>query len=93
LGVEAAIVTNSVSVYPNPTRDAATLQFSLAQNSKVTIHLIDAVGRTVSALADGMMNQGAHQISIPTNNLAAGVYNISIQTEQGNLTQRLSVVK
>lgn len=93
VGVEAAIVKNSASVYPNPAREAATLEFSLAQNSKVTISLIDPLGRTVDVLADGMMSQGTQQISIPTNNLAAGVYNVSIQTEQGNLTQRLSVVK
>ncbi|MBS1630475.1 MAG: T9SS type A sorting domain-containing protein [Bacteroidetes bacterium] len=92
-GVANVINTNSVNLYPNPTADVANLEFSLAQNSKVTVSVMDAMGRTVSVLADGYMNQGAQKIQIPTANLAAGVYNISIRTEQGNLTQRLSVVK
>jgi hypothetical protein len=39
------------------------------------------------------MTAGAQHVNIPTTALAAGVYQISIQTEEGTLTQRLSVVK
>lgn len=92
-GVENVINTNTVALYPNPTSGVATLEFSLAHNSNVTVSVMDATGRTVSVLADGNMSQGTQKIQVPTANLAAGVYNISIRTEQGNLTQRLSVVK
>ncbi len=92
-GVENVLNASSVSLYPNPAREMAKLEFTLSQKSNVTINVTDALGRTVATVANGMMNQGVQSVDIPTANLSAGVYNVSIQTEEGNLTQRLSVVK
>ncbi len=92
-GVENVIANGQVSVYPNPAKDGATLEFLLNKSSVVAINVVDAVGRTVVVLANGTMQQGIQHISIPTATLAAGAYNIAIQTEEGTVTQRLSVVK
>jgi hypothetical protein len=92
-GVENIIATNTVSIYPNPAKESATLEFTLNKGGKVTVNVLDAVGRVISTVSNTTMQQGAQHVSIPTSTLAAGVYNISIQTEEGALTQRLSVVK
>ena len=93
LGVGNVISNNTVNLYPNPARETATLEFTMAKGGKVVVNVLDATGRTVAVAADATMAQGAQHVSIPTANLAAGVYNITIQTEEGTLTQRLSVVK
>jgi hypothetical protein len=93
LNVANVIAPNSVSVYPNPARESASLDFTLSKSGLVTVNVIDAVGRTVATVANGNMNQGAQHVTIPTSTLAPGVYNISIQTEEGAVTQRLAVVK
>lgn len=92
-GVETVINNSTVSLYPNPAKEAAALDFTLVKGGTVVVNVLDAVGRTVATVANGTMAAGAQHITIPTAALAAGVYNISIQTEEGTLTQRLSVVK
>jgi len=92
-GVGNVINSNSISLYPNPARESATLEFTLEKGGVVAVNVLDAVGRTVANVANTAMAQGAQHINIPTANLAAGVYNITIQTEEGSVTQRLSVVK
>ncbi len=87
------INTNTVSLYPNPARESATLEFTLNNNSTVAINVVDATGRMVSTVTNAVMSAGTQHVTIPTAQLAAGVYNITIQTEHGVLTQRLSVVK
>jgi hypothetical protein len=93
LSVKPLATASSVAVYPNPARESATLEFSLSASSKVTVSVLDATGRTVSVVSDAQMQQGAQRLSIPTSTLAAGLYNITIRTEDGLMTQRLSVVK
>lgn len=93
LDVANTIATSSVSLFPNPAKDAATLEFSLVKGGKVVVNVLDAVGRTVSVAADATMAAGTQRVQIPTTGLAAGVYNINILTEDGTLTQRLTVVK
>lgn len=93
VGVNNLIAANSLNVYPNPAKESATLEFTLGSSSKVNISVLDATGRTVSVVTDATLPQGAQRISIPTSSLAAGVYNITIRTEEGVVTERLSVVK
>lgn len=93
LNVNNVIAAGDVKLFPNPAKEAATLEFNLAKANTVTVSVIDALGRTVSTLANGSLQQGAQRMNIPTAALAAGVYTINIQTEEGTITQRLSVVK
>jgi hypothetical protein len=92
-GVENVINNGTVKLYPNPAKENAALEFTLAKNGTVVVNVLDATGRTVATVANGNMTAGAQHVNIPTAALAAGVYSISIQTEEGTLTQRLSVVK
>jgi hypothetical protein len=92
-GVENVINNGTVKLYPNPAKENAALECTLAKNGTVVVNVLDATGRTVATVANGNMTAGAQHVNIPTAALAAGVYSISIQTEEGTLTQRLSVVK
>jgi hypothetical protein len=93
VGVNNVIAENSVNVFPNPAREAATLEFKLSNATKVNITVQDAVGHTVAVVSDATLQQGNQRFNISTSSLAAGLYNIVIRTEEGNFTQRLSVVK
>ena len=92
-GVENVINQNSVSLYPNPTNGAATLAFNIVKTGNVNVQVVDLTGRVVATVANETMTTGARKITIHTDNLASGVYNVQVQTEEGNFTQRLSVVK
>ncbi len=93
LSVNNVISSEDVKLFPNPAKEFTTLEFTLAKANAVTVTVVDGLGRTVSTIANGTLQQGQQRLSIPTAALAAGVYTINIQTEEGSLTQRLSVVK
>lgn len=88
-----AATTDEISVFPNPAKESATLQFSLSNRSNVQISVSDITGRVVGNVINTQLNFGQQQVQIPTANLPEGVYNITIQTEGGVSTHRLTVVK
>jgi hypothetical protein len=91
--VNDLITENSVSLYPNPTSDMATLTFDVTKASTVTVQVLDITGRVVANVANENMAIGTQKVTINTANLPSGVYNVKIQTEAGSSVQRLTVVK
>lgn len=68
-------------VYPNPAREVINVSTPKNQTGRVT--LIDAVGRTVKNTAI----EGA--LSLPVNDLPAGVYTLRVQTPSGTFNERI----
>ena len=64
----------SVSVFPNPVRERATVRLVLAESSQSRITVLDVLGRVVAILHDGTLAAGAHSFSLGTARLPAGVY-------------------
>ncbi len=85
----------AASAYPNPTRDASTLSLNLPTTGKVSIRIVDALGRV---MFESTQEQavGNHQLQLPTERWAAGTYQISVLFE-GEITEmqqlRLQVVR
>ena len=84
---------SELTVYPNPAKDLAKLNFSLEKASNLTIAVYDQLGQLVQTIAKGNYNAGANTIEINTINLNTGIYSIRIDAENGTLTQRISVIK
>lgn len=80
-------------VYPNPATDKSNVKLTLTEGNNVTIQVIDAMGKMVAEVVNAKLDKGTHNFTINTANMAAGVYNVKIQTEKGAVTERLSVVK
>ena len=64
----------SVSVFPNPVRERATVRVTLAAPSQGRVTVSDVLGRVVAVLHDGTLAAGAHSFSLSTERLPAGVY-------------------
>ncbi|MBZ0097784.1 MAG: T9SS type A sorting domain-containing protein, partial [Taibaiella sp.] len=80
-------------VFPNPTSSVAYVNFSLEANSDVKVIVTDAIGRTVNVMEKNDMETGMHRLNVDMSQQASGVYNVTIQTESGKISARLSVVK
>ncbi len=61
-------------LYPNPVHDEATLAFTLGAASRVMIEVYDALGRSVTTVADEMMTEGSHSVRLSGNKLPNGTY-------------------
>lgn len=82
-GVEASI---NVVTYPNP---ATEMAFVTAEGTIRSYEMVDAMGRKVMS----QENVNADILELNVNSLSAGVYFISVTTDNGVATQRLTVAK
>lgn len=93
LSVDKINGLSELTVYPNPAKDMAKLNFSLEKASNLNIAVYDQLGQLVQTIAKGNFNAGTNTIEINTIALNSGIYSIRIDAENGTLTQRVSVIK
>lgn len=91
--VNNVAAVENVTVFPNPATEKATVAFESNNTNSVNIVVTDNIGRTVYNSGDIAVNNGRTLHTINTSNFAAGVYNVSINSDNGVNTQRLSVAK
>lgn len=90
---EQALRSNeALTAYPNPATDAATLRFSVQQETVATVTVYDALGREVARLVDGTVT-GAVEAQLDTASLPAGLYVARLAAEGRTETIRFSVVR
>ena len=65
-------------LYPNPANEFAMMNYSLEENSDVSIELLDISGRNVRTMVHTQQNAGSHNVKIDTNDLPAGAYIMKI---------------
>ncbi|MEM8486281.1 MAG: family 10 glycosylhydrolase [Bacteroidota bacterium] len=75
--------TTIVSVFPNPANQSATLTYYLAAPTAVEIRLHDAIGRQTRTVANTRRAPGLYKTQINTSDLARGVYQVVLRTEEG----------
>lgn len=69
----------TLSAYPNPFMDYATLDYQLPQDGQIMIALYDQSGRMVQEVENGAMTAGNHQAKIDGSLLLPGIYYYSIR--------------
>jgi hypothetical protein len=60
--------------YPNPFNTVTTINWQLAKSSKVTLKVLDIVGRTVATLVDEQRPQGKYETQFNAATLPKGIY-------------------
>jgi len=91
-GVEEATTVEFAKVYPNPSVDMTTVEFSVTESSNVTIQFVNALGQVVYANAMGDVT-GTQKVQVNTADLEAGIYLINISVDGNVITKRVSVIK
>jgi hypothetical protein len=79
--------------YPNPVRKTTVVSFFLKDDSEVTLHLYDAMGREAARLADAGFARGPHLLRFDASPLPAGVYRILLRAGGQLLSRSLVVIK
>lgn len=85
-GVNEVSQVGTLNVYPNPTSDNITVSADEFTGSTAQLVIRDITGRCVS---QSTVETGtSHEINIPVNYLAAGLYSITVSNENKNWTGR-----
>jgi hypothetical protein len=80
--------------YPNPARQAATLDVAVRSAQQVTVSVYDVLGRRVAvALQERLPGQETKQIQLPAHRWASGTYFVRIRGEDFTTTRRMTVVR
>jgi PKD repeat protein len=84
-----------LSLFPNPLGNTiATLSFHMPKNDKVTVDVIDVLGRTVANVFNGDMLAGQQNITIPRETFGAdGVYFVRFSTDGKQAMKKVIVAK
>lgn len=89
-GVEEVLNTSTLSVYPNPTANASTIEFEMKEATRVDFVLMNAIGQKVWSQSKDMTT-GLQQENIDVSSFANGLYFLQLRTEKGMTTQQLLI--
>jgi len=88
VGVKDLLQGDFISVFPNPTSDVLNVQFQTLPKGALTIRLFNTQGQEVQRQR---FDTVVTTLQIPTNELANGVYFLSVQTPEGIATKKVTV--
>jgi len=81
----------SLTLSPNPFSGKTIIQFSIHQNSEVTIELFDLQGKRIKTIAEGNFEAGKQSYLLQKENLASGMYLLYVQTCSGTSVHKLII--
>jgi hypothetical protein len=87
-------VTGSASglnaeVYPNPATEKATVKFTAATDSQVHLNMTNVIGQSVMT-SEVAATEGINMVDLDLNNVAKGVYMLSIMS--GDNTEQIRLI-
>lgn len=74
-----------MKIFPNPIVDIFKIEFSLPENSELSITITDVQGKLVKYLFKGMAIKGENIFSFDKSNLTQGIYFLNIQTDKNTI--------
>ncbi len=80
---------SAVSLYPNPTTDNSTLQYTLNKVSDVDILITNLEGKTVAQFHFKKQASGSHSEIMPLNSLAKGTYIVKCISDNEVISHKL----
>jgi len=81
------------SAYPNPFNATTRLMYDVPQASRVSIRVYDTAGHLVSTLLNGEQTAGSHVAVWNSENTAAGVYLVRMESTNFRAVHRIVLVK
>jgi len=83
---------NNFSIYPNPANDYASIAISLDKTEKVTLTIVDLLGKEISK-EETVLFSGKSTERLDVSNFQNGVYFINLQVGNKITTQKLVITK
>lgn len=92
-GIKENNLLNTLSIYPNPFSDNATIAFNLKQTETVKVSVCNILGQTVYMADQGAMQAGEHKILLSAANLSNGFYFVNLTAGSSTVSRKISINK
>jgi hypothetical protein len=79
--------------YPNPFNPTTTIAFSLAENTQVTLSVVDLTGRVVAVLVNEVRSAGSYSETLDASRLASGVYFYQLKTDGFEAVRKMVLMR
>jgi len=84
--------------YPNPYKSQTTIQYSLAEDSKVTLKVYNVLGQEIQVLVDKFQSSGVHHLiwdgnDDPGKRVPSGVYFLRFNAGEYTATKKLLIMR
>ncbi len=79
--------------FPNPFNPTTTIEYRVPAESKVTLKIIDVLGREVNTLVDGEVGAGVHRVPFDASKLSSGIYIYQLITNGKLYTKKMMLLK
>jgi hypothetical protein len=80
-----------VNVSPNPTQGKMIVRYSLPEQGRASISIIDVLGTTHQSVFSGPIGAGDHELMLDASTLPNGTYYVRVETGYGIVTRQLVV--
>jgi hypothetical protein len=86
----AALKETTLTAYPNPSKGSTTVEFTTMSAGWATLKLFDHLGRQVSVLYEGEVEQATqHKLLIDGDGLPSGIYVCTLQADDVVMTKTI----
>ncbi len=89
-GIEELAGITSMNVYPNPSNDVVTIDYTSMINVNMQVRLMDATGRVVLT-SNQPTHSGSNKFQLDLSTVAAGIYNLEFTANGNTATTKLIV--
>lgn len=86
-------IGKEVNIYPNPISESAQVEFTLLEQSTVSVGLFDILGKKIISVYKGIMPSGSQNLQINTAQLESGIYFVNIEVNGSVISKKVSVNK
>ncbi|HSO85665.1 MAG TPA: C45 family autoproteolytic acyltransferase/hydrolase [Draconibacterium sp.] len=87
--IESPLSFNLEQNYPNPFNSVTTIPWQIDENSKVTLKVLDIVGRTVEILVDEKRPTGKYETQFNAATLPKGIYFYQLKAGENVQTRKM----
>ncbi len=78
---------------PNPSSDIVRIEYTLPEMATLDLGIYDMAGRFMKAITHGTQLKGTYFYNVDVKDLAAGVYNVILNSSKGSFSTKITVVK
>jgi len=79
--------------YPNPFNPSTSITFTIPKAELTTLTIYDMLGKEVTQLLNGILNEGNHSIDFNASGLPSGIYFYRLKSGSFILTKKMLVLK
>jgi photosystem II stability/assembly factor-like uncharacterized protein len=79
--------------YPNPFNPSTTINFSMPEQTNVSLKIYDVLGKEVAELVNEEMSSGSYKVDFDAANLSSGIYFYTLKTNNQIQTRKMILMK